>query len=131
MSRFLLLFVATLMSVLTLTACGGDKEDPPPAPVQAAAQGNPEQGKQIFASTCAACHGPNGEGVQGLGKNMQQSEFIASLSDEELLAFIKQGRPISDPKNTTGVDMPPKGGNPALSDEQLRDIIAYMRSIHQ
>jgi cytochrome c5 len=29
------------------------------------------------------------------------------------------------------VDMPPKGGNPALSDAQLLDIIAYMRSLQQ
>jgi hypothetical protein len=26
--------------------------------------------------------------------------------------------------------MPPKGGNPALSDEDLIDIIAYIRTIH-
>jgi len=27
--------------------------------------------------------------------------------------------------------MPPKGGNPALSDEQLLDIIAFIHSIQQ
>lgn len=137
MSKFLWMFVVTLVAALSLTACGGDKEEPTPtpaaaeAPAQPASQGDPEQGKQIFASSCAACHGPNGEGVQGLGKDMQHSEFIAGLSDEELIAFIKQGRPISDPLNTTGVDMPPKGGNPALSDAQLLDIVAFMRSIHE
>jgi disulfide bond formation protein DsbB len=47
------------------------------------------------------------------------------------MAFIKTGRPASDPLNTTGVDMPPKGGNPALSDQDLADIIAFIRSIHQ
>lgn len=137
MSKFLWIVVVTLVAALGLTACGGDEEEPTPTPAAAAApaqpvsQGDPEQGKQIFASSCAACHGPNGEGVQGLGKDMQHSEFIAGLSDEELIAFIKQGRPISDPLNTTGVDMPPKGGNPALSDAQLLDIVAYMRSIHE
>jgi disulfide bond formation protein DsbB len=29
------------------------------------------------------------------------------------------------------VDMPPKGGNPALTDQQLLDIVAYIRSIQQ
>jgi disulfide bond formation protein DsbB len=81
--------------------------------------------------TCAACHGPTGEGVKGLGKDMTHSEFIAGLSDAELLEFIKKGRPIDDPLNTTGVMMPPKGGNPTLSDAQLTDIIAFIRSIHQ
>jgi mono/diheme cytochrome c family protein len=143
MQKRLLSFVLLGLASLLLVACGGDEEPtatpaPPPAAAQPAeptaapvAQGNAETGKTIFASTCAACHGPSGQGVQGLGKDMTHSEFIAGLSDEELIAFIKQGRPISDPLNTTGVDMPPKGGNPALSDEQLRDIVAYIRSIHQ
>jgi disulfide bond formation protein DsbB len=98
----------------------------PDAPV-----GDAEKGKQLFVASCSACHGPNGEGVQGLGKDMQHSEFVAGLSDEELLAFLKVGRDMSDPLNTTGVAMPPKGGNPALNDEQLTDIIAFMRSIHE
>lgn len=126
-----------LGGALLFAACGGKDEEPPPAPAAhsngavAVAQGDANAGKATFATTCAACHGPAGEGVQGLGKDMTTSEFIAGLSDAELMAFIKQGRPIGDPLNTTGVDMPPKGGNPALSDAQLADIIAYMRSIHK
>jgi hypothetical protein len=27
--------------------------------------------------------------------------------------------------------MPPKGGNPALKDEQIHDIVAYIRSLRQ
>jgi mono/diheme cytochrome c family protein len=125
-----------LIGALLLAACGGKAEEPTsvPAPSDGAvavAQGDATAGKTTFATTCAACHGPAGEGVQGLGKDMTTSEFIAGLSDAELLAFIKQGRPIGDPLNTTGVDMPPKGGNPALTDAQLADIIAFMRSIHK
>jgi hypothetical protein len=29
------------------------------------------------------------------------------------------------------VDMPPKGGNPALTDAQIMDIIAFIRSLQQ
>jgi len=47
-----------------------------------------------------------------------------------LIGFIKSGRPIWDAANTTGLDMPPKGGNPALSDEDLRKIVAYIRALH-
>ncbi len=142
--RKALLFSMTVLLAALLAACGGGKTAEPtpapttaptaapsPAPAQGGLQGDAEQGKQIFVSSCAACHGPEGQGVQGLGKDMQHSEFVAELSDEELLAFIKQGRPISDPLNTTGIDMPPKGGNPALTDAQLGNIIAYIRSIHQ
>jgi mono/diheme cytochrome c family protein len=101
------------------------------APVVQTSAGDAEQGKALYATTCAACHGPNAEGVKGLGKDMTTSQFIADLSDADLLTFIKTGRGVDDPLNTTGVAMPPKGGNPAISDEQLTDIISFMRSIHK
>ena len=128
--------VLLLSAALTLAACGGD-DDPPaaaqaPAPTAtpAAPAGDAEAGKALFATTCAACHGPEGKGVQGLGKDMTTSTFIAGLSDQELMDFVKVGRAPGDPLNTTGVLMPPKGGNPALNDAQLADIIAFIRTIH-
>ena len=93
--------------------------------------GDPVAGQALYTATCAACHGPAGEGIEGLGKDMTRSEFITGLSDDELVEFIKIGRDPSDPLNTTGVAMPPKGGNPALSDEGLDDITAYLRSIQK
>jgi disulfide bond formation protein DsbB len=131
---FLILSLLVLLAVLA--SCGGGSE---PAPAQPAAQqpaaqpvsqGDPAKGKEAFA-TCAGCHGPEGKGVEGLGKDMTTSQWIKSQTDEQLLAFLKTGRPASDPLNTTGVDMPPKGGNPALTDAQLLDIIAYIHSIQQ
>jgi disulfide bond formation protein DsbB len=120
-----------LLSVLTLalTACGGgDKsESEPTEPPKAA--GDAAKGKALFSTACSACHGPNGEGVTGLGKPWVGSTFIQDSSDAELLAFVKKGRPASDPANTTGIDMPPKGGNPALTDDDLNNIIAFMRTL--
>ena len=49
----------------------------------------------------------------------------------KLVAFVKQGRSTDDPANTTGVAMPPKGGNPALQEAQIRGIVAYLRSLHK
>jgi mono/diheme cytochrome c family protein len=124
-SLFLAL-VLLLISALGLAACGGGGQTE-----QAAAptsQGDAAKGKELF-TTCSACHGPKGEGVSGLGKDMTQSKFIAGKTDEELVEFIKAGRPASDPLNTTGVNMPPKGSNPALSDEDLYDIVAYIRTL--
>jgi mono/diheme cytochrome c family protein len=48
-----------------------------------------------------------------------------------LVEFIKVGRDAGDPLNTTGVAMPPKGGNPAMSEQEVADIVAFVRSIHQ
>lgn len=88
-----------------------------------------DHGEEIFQSLCAACHGADATGIQGLGKNLTTSEFAAGLSDEELVAFIIDGRPASDPDNTTGVDMPPRGGNPSLTDEDLADVVVYIRTL--
>ena len=87
-------------------------------------------GHDLFISACSACHGPSGEGMEGLGKPLSTSEFVSAKTDDELIKFIKMGRPIWDAENTTGVDMPPKGGNPALNDEQLADIVKYIRALH-
>jgi len=87
-------------------------------------------GEQLFQSTCAACHGFNAQGVPGLGKTLIGSEFVDSLTDDELVAFIEQGRDMTDPLNTTGIMMPPKGGNPALSETNLHEIVAYIRTIN-
>lgn len=93
--------------------------------------GDAEAGAEVFAGTCATCHGPEGKGITGLGKDLTTSQFVADSTDAELIAFLEVGRPADDPLNTTGVAMPPKGGNPALTEEDLLDVVAYMRSIHE
>ena len=103
-----------------------------PAPVEAAASLDPELvalGQNTFMGACSGCHGLDAHGIPGVGKDLVLGEFPTTASDDELAAFIVTGRPIWDPANTTGVDMPPKGGNPALSNDDIRAIIAYLRSL--
>ncbi|MFG0257156.1 MAG: c-type cytochrome [Phycisphaerales bacterium JB043] len=88
-------------------------------------------GHDTFVASCSACHGANAQGLEGLGKPLSGTPFITDQSDEDLLRFIKSGRPIWDASNTTGLDMPPKGGNPALSDEEILNIIKYLRTLHE
>lgn len=87
-------------------------------------------GQRIFSGLCFACHGQGGVGVTGLGKPLVDSEFVNGQSDDELLHFIIEGRQPTDPLNTTGQLMPARGGNPALSDDDLRDVVAYLRSLN-
>ncbi|MBE7472510.1 MAG: hypothetical protein DPW09_07005 [Anaerolineae bacterium] len=94
-------------------------------------QGDPARGQILFMDTCIACHAPGAEGFPGLGKNLVASQFVAGASNADLVAFIKAGRDVSDPLNTTGVAMPPKGGNPALDDQALFDIVAYLRTLQK
>ncbi len=62
---------------------------------------------------------------------MTTSEFINQRSDQEMVEFIKQGRAADDPLNTTGIAMPPKGLNPALSDEDILAIVKFIRSLSE
>jgi len=139
-----------LAGALALTACGGGDSTPAPATaapttaveaapaeaapaeaVAAAPAGDPDKGKSTFDTACIACHGPGGVGVQGLGKSFVTSEFVTTVDDAGLVEFIKVGRAADDPANTTGIAMLPKGGNPAITDEDLLDIVAYIRTLHE
>jgi disulfide bond formation protein DsbB len=93
--------------------------------------GDAANGGNIFSTACVACHGPEAKGVTGLGKDLTTSEWVGQQSDAQLVEFIKKGRDATDPLNTTGVAMPPKGGNPAMSEQEIADIVAFVRSIHQ
>jgi disulfide bond formation protein DsbB len=140
---FLVLF---LVFGMVLAGCGGESdtngENTPveeqntaveePAEEEAGELvGDPEAGKTHYDSVCVACHGTDATGLPNLGKDLTTSEFTQGLTDAELVAFVKMGRSVSDPANTTGVDMPPKGGNPALSDQDLYDIVAYLRTLEK
>jgi disulfide bond formation protein DsbB len=87
------------------------------------------RGKALFAQGCNACHGDNARGRAGLGKDLGHNAFVKSLGDPQLVGFLKRGRDVSDPLNTTRIPMPPKGGNPALNDKQLTDLVAYLRDL--
>lgn len=137
--RNLLLLGLVIALATALVACGGGGESnsgnegaaSATEETEVVSTGDPAAGKELYDQVCITCHGPTGEGIEGLGKPFTTSEFVASHGDQELLEFVKQGRPIGDPENTTGVDMPPKGGNPALTDEQILDIIAYVRTLNE
>lgn len=131
---FVLLSVFALVA-LAVTACGGGAANAPASVTGAQAApkvaGDAAKGKTKFDGTCSACHGPDAKGLTGLGKDLTGSTFAKGLSDADLIAFLKKGRPASDPANTTKVDMPPKGGNPALTDQDLADIVTYVRSLQK
>ena len=86
-------------------------------------------GQRVFGGICFACHGQGGVGVAGLGKPLVNSEFVDGMTDEEMVAFLIAGRQPSDPLNTTGQLMPARGGNPMLSDQDLYNVVAYIRSL--
>jgi disulfide bond formation protein DsbB len=84
-------------------------------------------GERLYAEACALCHGQDANGVPNLGTSLVASTVI-DASDQEALAVIKQGIGLDDPRNTTGLVMPPNGGRPDLTDNQLLEIIHYLRA---
>lgn len=86
------------------------------------------KGEVLYQKTCATCHGADGHGMPKLGKDLHDNEFTKGLGDQEMLTFVKEGRPAWHEDNTQGVDMPPKGGNPSLTDDDLLAIIAFQRT---
>ena len=83
----------------------------------------------VWARYCSACHGPDAKGLKGLGKDLTHNDFIKGMTDEQFLHYVNTGRSVDDPRNTTGIPMPPKGGNPALKDQEIMDIIAHVRTL--
>ncbi len=114
------LLIATCSLILALPASGALAED------SSAAAG---RGKTLFTQSCSVCHGPDGQGVPNLGKDLVSSKFVAEKTDDQLLEYVIKGRAANDPLNTTGIAMPARAGNPSLTDDQIRDIIAYIRTI--
>ncbi|MCP3935616.1 MAG: cytochrome c [Actinomycetia bacterium] len=132
--------IALLLAVLALvaSACGGGDDgtdEGEPATTSSAetdstseeATASVEAGQELYVASCQSCHGADGT----IGPELPGADggFVASTSPEELAAFIKAGRLSSDPDNTTGLDMPVKGGNPALGDDDINNIVAYLKSI--
>jgi len=86
------------------------------------------QGQINYSVFCVACHGPDAKGVENAGISLVGSSYFTEKSDQEILAFIIEGRPTTHPDNTSGIEMPPRGGYPNLGDGQILSIIAYLRA---
>ncbi len=127
MRKTTIALIAALM--FATVACGGGGGGDATTTV-AAFTGDPVRGLELYRGTCIVCHGEGGIGMEGLGKPWVGSQFINERTEAEMLAFLQVGRPVGDPLNTTGVAMLPRGGNPNLTDEDLIDLIAYMRTLN-
>ena len=88
---------------------------------------DPGKGQALYMQTCTACHGQNLQGMPHQGVSLVDNKFINTTSDRKLVAFLKVGRTPADPKSTTKLLMPARGGNPALDDDGLASIVAFLR----
>ncbi len=113
---------------IALAACGGGDGEAESA-ASATLVGNVPGGEEVFMGTCIKCHGDDATGIEGSGTNLTISQFIREKTDAELIEYVKVGREMNDPLNTTGIAMPPYGANPMLTDQDLADVVAYLRAV--
>lgn len=87
--------------------------------------GNPKSGERIFQQHCVSCHGTSGD---GLGPDIKElivppanfrSPKSRTKTDMELYLAIKQGVLFS----------PMHGWADRLSDQEIRDVLNYIRSL--
>jgi len=88
----------------------------------ASGAGNAEAGKAVYDKKCASCHAKDGAGNPGIAKALKVelrhlgSKEVQGQKDEVLKKFITVG---------TEKKKPVKG----LSDQEIADVIAYVRTL--
>src|SRR5437870_10749928 len=61
-------------------------------------QADIENGARLYQSSCAGCHGPNGDMVPGI--ELHRGQFRRATNDTEIMRIIQSGIP--------GTTMPPR-----------------------
>ena len=95
-----------------------------PAPVVEG--GNAVAGKAIYA-TCAACHGPEAQGVQ----NMEAPPLV-HMSDWYLVSALqkfKAGIRGSNPQNARAAQMRAMANVALPNDQAIKDVVAYLTAL--
>jgi len=90
-----------------------------PAKNTAGAPTTGRNGQQVYQTTCVACHDAGIAGAPKVGDKSQWAKHVAKGRDA-LYASALNGV-----QGSTGV-MPPKGGNPGLSNAEVRAAVDYM-----
>ena len=82
-------------------------------------------GKAVFASNCASCHGASGQGTPGLAPALKGNKFVTGKV-ADVLATVKDGRTGDQKKyKEFPVAMPAWGKQ--LSEADIKAVVDYLR----
>lgn len=84
--------------------------------------GDAAKGSKIYHETCIACHGADGRGAVPGAPDFTKSGGVLSKPHSVMARHIKQG--FREPGKP--IAMPPKGGNPDLTDQDILDVHAFL-----
>lgn len=85
-----------------------------------AAAGGADPGKSTYDGLCVSCHGSGLPNVPQLGDKAAWEPRIAQGMD------VMYTHAIGGFVGASGMPMPAKGGNPALTDDQVKAAVDYM-----
>jgi mono/diheme cytochrome c family protein len=93
------------------------------------AHADAKKAERMWKSKCQSCHGKDGKGQTDKGKKMQVKDLSAAawqakVTDDELKKAIKEGTKTE--KDGVKKEMDAYAD---LTDEQLADLIAYVRAL--
>ena len=93
---------------------------------QVDAHGDPRLGKQWYDNICSTCHGVSGDGYEagGTGTAIGLPGFLDKVSDGFIRETIKKGRANTRMRTFQGPQ-----GLANLSDQEIDDVIVYLRSL--
>src|ERR1043166_8883227 len=82
--------------------------------------------KAIWTKDCAKCHGEDGKGKTKMGEKLGVKDYTdakvqAEMKDEKMAKVIKEGVKEDDKTKMKGF--------PDLSDDEIKSLIAYVRSL--
>ena len=86
-----------------------------------------DDGKDIWTAHCQMCHGADGKGQTKMGTRLGCKDFTdpkvqADIKDDDAVKAVKEGLKSDDGKTL----MKPFD---SLSDDQVKAVIAYVRSL--
>ena len=81
------------------------------------------RGEKLYMQNCMVCHADDGSGAMPGVYDLTENKAWSAINERLLLDKLKKGIQ----RDGASISMPAKGGNPDLTDKELKEIINYMR----
>jgi cytochrome c5 len=125
LSALLLVAVPALVALTTITTLADSSPSPSGSPIPL--PGDPVKGSTLYSANCTSCHGASLTG--GIGPALNPIEKLpgvpSSLDATFLIDIITNGR-VAKPGDPRSANMPIKGGNLALTDQDVKDLASFI-----